>query len=191
MDFFPVTDDGPLCRMMDDPAFWAWALADHDDRQAVKRAVKRLPRRGGFGAVIKVDRDDVMGRAGHQLMKTPHGRNLLYGELAKRIDDSYQSEPLDLLAQSLFQNLTREEAWFKPLEGHLTEDTVRDLRFLTPTGLSAYLEQEGPPSDEARQRWLAGLVASFALVSPDKRTELIQFLVDLGAPYDSWFSIEA
>ena len=34
----------------------------------------------------------------------------------------------------------------------------------------------------------AGLVAAFTLVSQDKRSELIQFLVDLGAPYDGWVS---
>ena len=36
-----------------------------------------------------------------------------------------------------------------------------------------------------------GLVSAFALVSPDNRAELIQYLVDLGAPYNTWFSVEA
>jgi len=187
MDFYPATDDGPLCKLMDDPAYWAEVIADNDDRQAVKRAVKRLPNRGGFGTVIKVEKDEVIGRAAHAVMKTPHGRETLHHELTKRLDE-YDSDPDDMVAQTMFQSLSRKEDWFKPLEKHLTEDTARELRFLTPEGLEAYFEAEGVPSDPEKQKWLASLVAAFALVSPDKRIELLSALIDLGTPFREWFS---
>jgi hypothetical protein len=191
MEFYPADDDGPLCRLMDDPAYWAEVLADNDDRQAVKRAVKRLPNRGGLGLnVIKVERDDVMGRATHALMKTPHGREMLHHELMKRLED-YESVPDDMIAQAMFQSLTRKEDWFKPLEDHLVEDKARDLRFLTPDGFAAYLEAAGAPSEPDRQRWLASMVAAFARVSPDRRVQLLQALIELGPPYDAWFSLPA
>ena len=87
----------------------------------------------------------------------------------------------------MFQSLSAREEWFKPLEKHLVEDEDRGLRFLTAEGLAAWIEAEGAPADADQQKWLAGLVAAFALVSRDQQVELVAALAALGAPYDAWF----
>ncbi len=186
METYPAVDDGPLCKFMDDPAYWVEVFSDTEDRQAVKRAIKRLPNRGGMGLVIKVEKDDVMGKALHTLLSTPHGRNLLHYELSKRMDE-YDADPDDMIAQVMYQHLADKEEWFKAIDERLEEDEGRDLRFLTLEGFAGYLEAEGAPSDSEKQKWLAGVVSAFAMVSPDSREELVDALVHLGAPYEEMF----
>lgn len=186
METYPAVDGGPLCKFMDDPAYWVEVFSDTEDRQAVKRAIKRLPNRGGMGLVIKVEKDDVMGKALHTLLSSPHGRNLLHYELSKRMDE-YDADPDDMIAQVMYQHLAGKEEWFKAIDERLVEDEGRDLRFLTLEGFAGYLEAEGAPSDPEKQKWLAGVVSAFAMVSPDSREELLDALVRLGAPYEEMF----
>lgn len=187
MDVYPIDESGPLCALFDDPAYWAKLFVDPEDRQAAKRALKRLPNRGGFGSVIKVEKDDVIGRAIHALVKSPKGRLALHYELTKRLDE-YESDPDDMVAQVMFQTLSTEKKWFKPLEKRLVEDD-NELRFLTKDGLDKYLESEGCPDDPDQQRWLATTVAAFALVAQDEDepAALIATLTELGPPYSDFF----
>lgn len=187
METYPVVEDGPLCALLSDPAFLAEIFHRPEDRQAAKRAAKRLPRRAGVGNVIKIERDDVMGNVVLTLMKTPHGRNALHYELTRQLDD-YQNAPEDMIAQTIFQSLSdAQEAWFKPLEEELEEDD-EELRFLSAGGLRNYLDEEGTPTDPEKARWLAGIVAAFALVSQDDPEELVEVLTSRGEPFASMFA---
>jgi len=58
---------------------------------------------------------------------------------------------------------------------------------LTPEGFAGYIEAENAPEDPEKQKWLAGIISAFAMVSPDSREELVEALVALGAPYDEMF----
>ena len=188
MAVYPVDDEGPLCALFDDPTYWSTIFTDPEDRQAAKRALKRIPNRGGFGTVIKIDRDEVIGRVIHTLVKTAAGRLALHYELSRRLDE-YENEPDDMIAQVLFQTLSEEKKWFKPLEKRLVEDD-EELRFLTKEGLDEYLESEGCPDDPEKQRWLAGIVGAFALVArdEDEPAALIETLTALGPPYAAMFA---